>query len=155
VSQTRYVMLPLVMLVIIGLLIGGGWAVHRLGWTEGYAVGTGVAGGEISAVPYAPGGLSYLGLFLTAGLAVLVLIGFTSKLLGLWAFKAVCGPWMMRHGPGKTPVGPHGEHFERHWRSFHRHAPPWWWACERPSDEEGQAEEGEPSTATTESREPR
>jgi hypothetical protein len=152
-SKTRFLLLPLVMLVIIGLLIGGGWAIHRLGWTEGYAVGTRVAAGEMSAVPYAPSGISYLALFLTAGLAFLVLIAFIGTLLRLWAFKTVGGPWMMHHGPWKAPVGPHGEHFERHWRSFHRHAPPGWWGWEQPSDEECEAHEAKPSSAATESEE--
>jgi hypothetical protein len=142
-SRTRFLLLPLVMLVIIALLIGGGWAVHRVGWTEGYAVGTGVATGGTSVVPYAPVGLSYLALFLMAGLAFLVLITLTGKLLCLWAFSSIAGPWAIRHGPWKAPVGPHGEQCGSYWRSFHRHGPAPWWGWEQADEEKsGDAEPG-------------
>jgi hypothetical protein len=152
-SSTRFVLVPLILVILIGLLIGGGWAVHRIGWTEGYAAGAAAAAGEVTIVPYAPGGLSRVALFLTAGLAFLVFVGFVGMLLRLWAFKAVAGPWMMAGGPWrKASVGPNGERWASHWRHFHRHAPPpWWCGWEQPSGEEREAQEGRPSSATTDS----
>ncbi len=148
-SRTRFLLLPLAMLVIIGLLVGGAWAIHRVGWTEGYAVGAAVAAGETGVVPYAPLGLSYLGLFLTAGLAFLVLVTFTSKLLRLWAFKSMAGPWAVRHAPWKGPVGPRGEQCGSYWRAFHHHGPPPWWGWDQPPDETRETREAEPSSAET------
>jgi hypothetical protein len=152
-SRSSFVLVPLLLVVVAGLLITGGWAIHRIGWTEGYAVGRGVAAGEVSSVPYAPTGLSYVGLFLTAGLAFLVLMAFMSKLIGLWAFKTVAGPWIMAHGPVDGPVGPDGERWARYWHRPHRHMPPWWWgweqAAEEKSGETGPSTEGAGSEKAT------
>lgn len=151
-SRTRFLVVPLVLVILIGLLIGGGWAVHRIGWSEGYVAGMRAAAGEVSSVPYAPTGLGRVALFLTAGLAFLVFVAFVGKLLRLWAFGRIMGPWMMSGGPWKhAPVGPNGEHWASHRRYFHRHAPPWWWGWEQPSDEEREAQEGSASSTTTDS----
>jgi hypothetical protein len=151
-SRTRFLLVPLILVILIGLLIGGGWAVHRLGWSEGYMAGMRAATGEVNMVPYAPLGLGHVALFLTAVLAFLVLVGFMAKLLRLWAFGAIMGPWMMSGGPWKhAPVGPNGERWASRRRYYHRHAPPWWWGWEQPSDEEREAQEGRPSSATTDS----
>jgi hypothetical protein len=151
-SRTRLVLVPLVLVIIIGLLCGGGWAIHRIGWSDGYLAGVRAAAGEVSTVPYALTGLSRVALFLTAGLAFLVFVAFVGKLLRLWAFGTIMGPWMMSGGPWKqAPVGPNGEHWASYRRHFHRHVPPWWWCWEQPSDEEREAQEGRPSSATTDS----
>jgi hypothetical protein len=144
-SKSSLVLLPLVLVLVAGLLITGGWAIHRIGWTEGYTVGTGVAAGQVSSVPYAPTGLSYIGLFLTAGLAFVVLMAFMSKLIGLWAFKTVAGPWMMAHGPLRGPVGPNGERWATHWHRPHRHAPPWWCGWEQPGEKQPESAKDEAS----------
>lgn len=138
-SKSSLVLLPLMLVVVAGLLITGGWAIHRIGWTEGYAVGTGVAAGQMSSVPYAPTGLSYVGLFLTAGLAFLVLMAFMSKLIGLWAFRTFAGPWMTAHRPAVGPSGPNGERWAKDWHRFHRHVPPWWWGWEQPESVKDEA----------------
>jgi hypothetical protein len=149
-SSTRLVLVPLILVILIGLLMGGGWAVHRIGWTEGYAAGAGAAAGEVTAVPYVPSGLSRVALFLTAGLAFLVFIGFVGKLLRLWAFGTIVGPWMKAGGPWRhAPVGPNGERWASHWRHFHGHVPPWWWGWEQPAAEEREGQEGRSSSATT------
>ena len=144
--KTRLLLVPLSLLVVIGLLIGGSWAIHRIGWTEGYAVGMGAAAGKVTAVPYAPTGLSYLGLFLTAGLAFLLLVTVTGKLLGLLAFKTVAGPWMRAHSPLRGPMGPNGERWAKHWHGHPHHVPPWCWGGEPPAEEKsgetGQSTDG-------------
>ena len=151
-SSTRLVLVPVILVILIGLLIGGGWAVHRIGWTEGYAAGAGAAAGEVTTVPYAPGGLSRVALFLTAGLAFLVFVAFVGKLLRLLVFGTIMGPWMKAGGPWRhAPVGPHGEHWAKHGHHFHGHAPPWCSGWEHPSDEECEAHQGKPSSATTDS----
>jgi hypothetical protein len=143
-SKTRFLLVPLIMVILIGLLIGGGWTIHRIGWSEGYAA----AAGEVSVVPYAPTGLSRVALFLTAGLAGLVFVAFVGMLLRLWAFKTFAGPWMLAGGPWRhAPVGPNGEHWASHWRHFHRHAPPWW-CWEEPEEGEREGQEAGPSSAT-------
>jgi hypothetical protein len=145
-SKSSLVFVPLVLVIMVGLLIMGGWAIHRIGWTEGYAVGAALAAGEANPVPYAPTGLSYVGLFLTAGLAFLILVAFTGKLLSLWAFRGIAGSWMRAHAPMGSRVAPHGEDWAAHWHRYHRHVPPWWYKgqpgdtspegeqCEAPGD---------------------
>jgi hypothetical protein len=151
-SKTRLVLVPLILVMLVGLLLGGGWAVHRIGWSEGYVAGTRAAAGEVNVVPYAPMGLSRVALFLTAALLFLVFLAFVGKLLRLWAFGAMVGPWMMSGGPWKdAPVGPSREYWASHRRHFHRHVPPWWWCWEPPSNEERKAQEDSPSSATTDS----
>ena len=142
-SKSSFVLVPLLLVVGAGLLITGGWAIHRIGWTEGYAVGVGVAAGAVSPVPYAPTGLSYVGLFLTAGLAFVVLMALVSKLIGLWAFKTVAGPWMMAHRPPVGPGGPNGERWAKHWHRPYRHVPPWWGDWQQAGEEKsGDAQPG-------------
>lgn len=143
-SRTRFLVAPLLAVIIVGLLVVGGWAIHRIGWSEGYAVGQLTdGGGELSTPPYAPIGLGYLGLFLTAGLAFLVLVMIVGKLFRFWAWKTAALPWMMAGGPWKQAVGPNGEPWIRYWRRHHRHVPPWW--GEMPSQEAsaGEAQPGE------------
>jgi flagellar biosynthesis protein FliQ len=146
-SKSTLALVPLLLVVLAGLLITGGWAVHRIGWTEGYAVGRGVAAGEVNSVPYAPTGLSYVGLFLTAGLALVVLMALVSKLIGLWAFRTFAGPWMMAHRRAVGPSGPNGERWTAHWRTPHRHVPPWCWDWEQATEEKrGEAGPGTEQT---------
>ena len=150
-SKSGFVIVPLVLAVVAGLLITGGWAVHRIGWTEGYSLGTGVAAGEASAVLYAPTGLSYIGMFLTAGLALLVLMAFVSKLVGLWAFKTFAAPWMLAHRRAAGPAGPNAERWAAHWHTPHGHMPPWCWGWEPATDEK--SSDGTPGTKQTDSQE--
>jgi hypothetical protein len=150
-SKTYFVLVPLTMVILFGLLMGGGWAIHRIGWAEGYTAGTSVAAGEASIVPYAPIGLSRVVLFLTAGLAFLVFVAFVGKLLSLWAFKTVAGPWMMAGGPSRQPVGPNGEQWTRRWHRHPHHVPPWCWGWEQAPDETRGDQGDKPPSATTDS----
>jgi hypothetical protein len=138
-SKTRFLLVPLTFLIIIGLLTVGGWATHRIGWSEGYRMGQLVAGGEAGAIaPYAPYGLSYFGLFLTVGLAFLLVLGLIGKLFRFWAWKAVGGPPMMAGAHWKMAGKPQGDRWARHWRRHHGPMPPWCWGWEKPPEEKGE-----------------
>jgi hypothetical protein len=96
-----------------------------------------VAGGqEASTVPYAPYGLSYLGLFLTVGLVLLLLLATIGKLFGFWAWKAIAGPWMMGGGPRRMARARRHKHWARHWHRHHGPMPPWGW--EEPSEKDAE-----------------
>jgi len=126
-SKTRFLVVPLAALIIIGLLILGGLAIHRIGWSEGYRMGQLAAGDKEGAVvPYAPYGFGHAGPFLTVGLLLLLLI-VIGKFFRLWAWRMVGQPWMMARGPK-------GEHWARHWHRPHGPMPPWCWGWEEPSE---------------------
>ena len=132
-SKTRFLVVSLAALIIIGLVILGGLAIHRIGWSQGYEVGQLAAGIEEGAtVPYGAYGFRYSGLFLTVGLVLLLLI-VVGKFFRFWAWKMAWGPWMMAGGL-------QGERWARQWaRHWHRpHGPmsPWGWGWEEPSEEE-------------------
>ena len=138
-SKTRFLVVSLAALIIIGLLILGGLAIHRIGWSQGYKMGQLVAGSEEGAtVPYGAYGFRYSGLFLTVGLILLLLI-VIGKFFRFWAWKMVGAPWMMAHRP-------EGARWARHWHRPHGPMPPWCWGWEEPSEEK--AEEAEPGAET-------
>ena len=141
-KRSWFVVRALVTLVVVGLLIAGGFVIHRLGWSQGYRMGELTAGGEESAAPpYAPFGFGRPGLLLTAGLLLLLLI-VIGKFFRFWAWKMACGPWMMAGGPWIMGNGPKGKHWAAprawHWHRAHPHGPmpPWCWGWEEPSSEE-------------------
>jgi hypothetical protein len=133
-SRTQFPLAPLAILLIIGVLVVGGFAFYRISWLEGYRTGqlvaAGVADGAI--VPYAPYRLGCGGLLLALG-AIFLLILAVGKFFRFWAWKAA---W----GPGMKPGGPEGDRWVRRW---HRHGPhgpmpPWCWDWEEPSEEEAE-----------------
>jgi len=141
-SKIRFLVVSLAALIIIGLLILGGLAIHRIGWSQGYKVGQLVAGSEEGAtVAYGPYGFGYSGLFLTIGLLLLLLV-VIGKFFRFWAWKMAWEPWMMAGRPWKMAHGPKGEHWARHWHRPHGPMPPWCWGWEEPSEEK--AEKAEP-----------
>jgi hypothetical protein len=145
-SKVRFLAVLLAALIIIGLLILGGLAIHRIGWTEGYKMGQLVAGSEEGATaPYAPYGFGSSGLFVTVGLLLLLLI-VMGKFFRFWAWKMVGGPWMMAGGPWMMTRGPKAARWARHWHRPHGPMPPWWWGWEEPSEEK--AERAEPDAET-------
>jgi hypothetical protein len=149
-SKTRFLLAPLAFLIIIALLIAGGWAIHRIGWSEGYWMGQLATTGEAGAtVPYAPYGLSYLALLLTAGLAFLMVLGLIGKLFRLWAWKTLAGPWIMAGGPWKMAGAP--TNAARHWRRHHRPMHPWCWGWEEPSEDKTETAEPDAETGNAES----
>jgi hypothetical protein len=142
-SKIRFLVVPLATLILIGLLILGGFAIHRIGWTEGYRMGQLAVGGEGGTVaPYAPYGPGYSGLFLTVGVLLLLLI-VIGKFFRFWAWKMVGGPWMMAGGPWKMAHGPKGRHWARRWHRPHGPMPPWCWGWEEPSEEKAEKAESD------------
>jgi hypothetical protein len=136
------------MLILIGLLILGGFAIYRIGWSEGYRVGLLTDGGvEGMLVPYAPYGSGFLGLLLVIGVFFLM-FAVIGKFFRLLAWRSAGGPWMMAHRPPGTPGGPKGEAWAKHWQR-HRHGghgPAWCWDWEETSEEKDQ--EAEPEAGT-------
>jgi hypothetical protein len=149
-SKTQFLVVSLAALVIIGLLILGGLAIHRIGWSQGYKVGQLAAGIEEGAtVPYGAYGFRYSGLFLTVGLVLLLLI-VVGKFFRFWAWKMAWGPWMMAGGPWKMAHRPKGEHGARHWHRPHGPMPPWCWGWEEPSEEKAEGSESDMETGPAE-----
>lgn len=137
-SKTRFLLVPLAGLIVIGLLIMGGWAIHRTGWSEGYAMGQLAAGGEAGGTaPYGLGLSLFLpwgvGLFFTV--ALLLLLGVIGKIFGLCAWKMAGGPWMTARGRRKMADGASGERWAGHWHRPHGPMHPWCWGWQEPSEE--------------------
>ena len=125
--KKRFWVVPLAALIIVGLLILGGFAIQRISWSQGYRMGQLAAGGEgVAVVPHAPYGLGYHpGLFFTVGLLFLLLI-VMGKFFRFWAWKTAGGPWMMSGA------------MARHWHRPRGPMPPWCWGWERPSEEKAE-----------------
>jgi hypothetical protein len=146
-SKTRFLIVSLAALIIIGLLILGGLAIHRIGWSQGYKVGQLAAGIEEGAtVPYGAYGFRYSGLFLTVGLVLLLLI-VVGKFFRFWAWKMAWGPWMMAGGPKGERWA---RQWARHWHRPHGPMPPWYWGWEEPSEEKAEGAEPDMKTGTAE-----
>jgi len=123
-SKKWFVVRALATLIIISLLILGGFAIHRIGWLQGYRMGQLAASSERSmTVPYSFG---YPGLFLAVGLILLLLV-----VIGKFLRLLIWGPWAMA-------CGPKGAHWARHWRRPHGPMPPWCWGWEEPSKEKAE-----------------
>ena len=137
-SRKWFWVVPLTALLVIALLVLGGWAIHRAGWTQGYSMGQLAAGDEggvtVGYAPHVPYGFGHPPLFMTISLLVLlfVMIGRVFHLLA----------WRMAGGPRMMAYGPRGRYWARHWHPRHGHMPPWCWGWQEPSDE--QAEEAKP-----------
>jgi hypothetical protein len=147
----RFLLSALAALVVVGLVIGGGFAIHRISWSQGYRMGQLAAGGEEGAV--APYGLGRPGLLLTAGVLLLVLL-VIGKFFRFWAWKMAWGPWMMAGGPWAMARRPPGRrwtaHRAAHWHRPHGPMPPWCWGWDQPPEEgaQEQDDEGEPDAGT-------
>jgi hypothetical protein len=143
-SNRRFWLASLSGLIIIGLLILGGYALYTTAWSQGYALGQLAAGREGQAVaPYMPFGFGFPGPLLTL-LLLLVLFVVIGKFLRLLIWAIVGGPWMMAGGPWNMANGPKGQHWAYHWHRHHGPMPPWWQGWEKPSEE--QTQEAEPDT---------
>ena len=131
--RKRFWVVPLAALIVVSLLIIlGGFAIHRISWSQGYRMGQLATGGEgVAVVPYAPYGFGHPGLFFTVGLLFLLLI-----VMG--KFFRFC-TWRMAGGPK-------GAHWARHWHRPHGPMPPWCWGWEKPPTEK--AEQAGPDAET-------
>jgi len=109
--------------VLLGLLVAGGFAVHRLGWSQGYAAAElAERGEEVPTPPLAPPGWRPVGFARGGSLLTSLLLGFlflvfVSRLLRVIMWGAMAGPAMAWHGAG----GP----WHHHWRCMHGPVPPW------------------------------
>jgi hypothetical protein len=148
------------MLILIGLVVAGGFAIHYISWSRGYTAGqlTG-AGEEAATPPYFPGGPEYfvwhsramyrpfgiVGTLFKIGLCILFL-GIAFKLIRfvIWGsvfHRAMVGPW------AKPWWGPHRRRAYRRHARWHRvYGPPmppwcWDWDEDEESDRGSDAEE--------------
>jgi hypothetical protein len=139
--RTRFLAASLAGLIIVGLLILGGFAIYRIGWTEGYGMGrlaVGTDGGVLP--PYGFFGFGFPGFLLTLGVILLLLV-VIGRVLRFWMWGMFLGRHMMPGGRWKMADGPASGPWARHWQAHGRHAPPWYWDWE-------EAEPGQESDAT-------
>jgi hypothetical protein len=121
-SRSWFVWRAVATVVLIGLLVAGGFAVHRLGWSQGYAAAELTAQGEEAPTPpLAPPGWRPVGL-VRGGLLVSLLLGllffaFVGKLLRVIMWGAMVGPAMCHPAMARSWRHP------RHW--MHGPMPPW------------------------------
>jgi len=153
-SKKWFLVRALVALVVTGLLVGlliiGGLAIYRTGWSQGYVAGQLAAEGEdVATAPYLHYGFGYIGrpvgfapFLFGAGLLFLLFVA-VGQLFRLLAWKKVMAgrPW------------PPAAHWARRWHRFHGPVPhgpvpPWCWGWEKPSEEETRKAEAEPNAET-------
>ena len=161
-SRTWFVWRALVALIIIGLLVGGGWAVFRTGWSQGYMTGQLAAAAEEGAViPYPPYAFGYPGrpvalMPVLGGLGLLVLFGLLALPLLAIGRMARLHAGRMAGGPGGSFCGRKMADWSkegpppwiRHWHRDQGRRHPWCWDWEEPAEK--QNEETEPDAQTNE-----
>jgi hypothetical protein len=122
-------------LVLVGLLVVGGFALYHAGLSQGYAVSAPAAGSEdVATLPYLPGGFGHpgwhhhpfgvVGALFRIGLLILF-FAIVAKLVRFviwgprWRF-GMMGPWAKPW---------HRGHWRRatRWHRTHGHMPPWCW----------------------------
>ena len=138
--RRRYLWVPVVGLILIGLLVAGGFAVHQMAWSRGYAMGqaAGVEEGEALVRPspfgwghpgryygYSPLGSGF-GIVVKLFLVILA-IGFLFKLFG-FAMWMLMGPRVRRYHIGRRRP--------RGWHPHHRFPPHWYWDWEEADEDE-------------------
>jgi len=132
----------LVTLVVVGLLVVGGFAAYRAGWSQGYAAGQlGAEGEEGTTVPW---GFGYPGRpfgfaprpFGAGPLVAVVLALLFFAVIGKLLRFVVWGPaWRFgMAGPRFRRIA--GYHRAAHWQRMHGPMPPWCWGWEEPHEEE-------------------
>jgi len=144
-SRKWSLVVAVTVVVLIGLLILGGLAIHRIGWVEGYRAGQLAVGGEGgTVVPYGSYGFGGPGLFLPIVLIILLLV-VVGRFFRFWAWRMAGGPWAMAGWP-------RGGDWSRHWHGPRRSAS-WCWGWEKPSEgkDEKAGADGESSGAEAES----
>ena len=146
-SKLWFLVRTVVILTVVGLLIVGGLAVYRTGWSQGYVAGQLAAEGEgVATVPYPHYGFGYTGrpfgfvpFLFGAGLLFLLLVA-VGQLFRLLAWKKVMAgePWPM------------AARWARPWHRFHGPVPPWCWGWEKPSGESAGEDGPEADTGKSE-----
>ena len=108
---------PAAGLIMLALLMVGGYALYHMAWTSGYAAASADVAPPPYAYPTSPAGFS--GFFWGPGLLVLIcgllLFGFVGKLFRLWMWRS-----MVQRRPSRSPWAWHS-------RQPHGHVPPWCW----------------------------
>jgi hypothetical protein len=146
------------MLILIGLVVAGGFAIHYFSWSRGYAVGQLASEGEeVATPPYLPDESGYftwharsvhrpfraVGTLFGIGLCILFFaVVFKLIRFVIWGsvFRhAMAGPWARHwHGyPGRRAYRRHAR-----WHRAHGPMPPWCWDW----DEEDEEADNEPDT---------
>jgi hypothetical protein len=134
--RTRFFLAPLVGLIILGLLMMGGFALQRAAWSQGYMMGQLAAGGEAPGLAYMPYGPNLFGPFLAIGLLVLLVLagGFIFRVL---TWHGTARAWM-KFG------GPKAEEWARRWHKSHAAHHPftraWCWDWEETPEAADEAE---------------
>jgi hypothetical protein len=128
-SRNWFVWRAVAAVVLIGVLVAGGFVIHRVGWSQGYAAAELTAQGAEAPTPLlAPPGWGPVGLARGGLLASLVLglvfFALAGKLLRVIMWGVMAGPAMGWHAMGGSwrhpqhwmhgPVPPgHGPWYER------------------------------------------
>jgi hypothetical protein len=134
-SRTWFVWRAVAAVVLVALLVAGGFAVHRLGWSQGYAAAELAGQGEeASRLFLPPQGWHPVG-FVRGGLFISLLLGLLffaliGKLLRIILWGAMAGPAMCRAAVGGSWRHP------RH--GMHGPVPPWYGPCHEQPDERSQ-----------------
>jgi hypothetical protein len=130
-SRRGFFAVPFVLMLVSILLIVGGLALHRIGWSEGYQMGLLADGTQSNMVlPYSIG-MPGLALTLIVVLLAIMLVG---KAFHLLAWTAACQSWAPGSGPAQTAHRPAWAHWARH-HCHHPPAPPWCWEPTGPAGE--------------------
>jgi hypothetical protein len=119
--RRRFFSTALAFLLLSALLLAGGYALTRAGWSQGYAAGLQASGGEIAPAfpirPFGPLALGFLPLLCGFGL----LFFFGLFVLRFFLFGRRAWRWRQPGGPKDGPwMGPWGR---GHWG--HDHWQPW------------------------------
>jgi hypothetical protein len=138
-SRNWFLWRAIATVALLGLLVAGGFAIHRLGWSQGYAAAELSAQGEEAPTPpLAPPGWRPVG-FARGGLLVPLLLGmlflaFVGRLLRVIMWGAMAGPAMGWHAMGGSWRHP------RPW--MHGPVPPW---CGPWNEQRGERSQGSDS----------
>ena len=148
----RFLIWPLVGLLIIGLLVIGGSAHRRNAWTQGYMMGRMAAeSGDGAVMPYQPYGMGYFygpsptrGIWgavmaVSFGLFSLLIV---AKLFRRWAWAAASGNKQGEWGEHGAP--PWAKEWSRHRRGRHCPPPFWFHGWEEPPSAKEESEDEEP-----------
>ena len=124
--RRRFFPTALAFLLVTTVLLAGGFALSRAGWSQGYTAGLQAGGADLAPVvpfrPYGPLALGFLPLLCGFGL----LFFFGLFILRFFLFGRRAWGWHKQGGPGEGPwMGPWG----------HGHRQPW-----QQDPPEGQAE---------------
>jgi hypothetical protein len=149
--KTRFLIGFLVFVILAILLAVGGYALHQLGYSQGYATSLSVSAAEEGAalIPHqAVPALRYYGHIGYGGFSRPLLLCFAGSAFLLAIFMILK---TIRFLTWRSMVGADPEKWHRHWRRHYQHAPPWWNEDDesKPSDSDPGGQENPRSASTT------